>query len=246
MANFTNPMTDTLKLVQTETVHRGWFTPALAINVEEGFLLEHYRGSVYINSYSSNQLPPARRAPDAKDGDIIFRLNLGPRTQLIEGSLPTWEGYTRPYRFFIDLQIGDPSQLLTLYRQEADPVSMAVRAIKEAIQQYADRTIYEEILPLNLVAKAQSAFDRELGKCKAGIRILEVHDPMLGADPNYQPVMRRQLLFLKGSLTTLDGYVRDYEVQIELEIIDIYEYKHHELTGEKPLMPWLASLTSLA
>src|SRR5260370_13942844 len=58
---------------------------------------------------------------------------------------------------------------------------------------------------------------------------------MLGAAPNYQPVMRRQLLPLKGSLTTLDGYVRDYEVQIELEVIDLYNYKHHNLTGEKPL-----------
>jgi hypothetical protein len=42
MPNLQNPMTDALKLVRQDTIHRtGWFTSP-TINAEEGFLLEHY------------------------------------------------------------------------------------------------------------------------------------------------------------------------------------------------------------
>lgn len=235
MSNFNNPMTDMLKLVHIETIHKGWFSPAPNLNAGEGFLLEHYRGNVHIGSYSSQQLSPARQKLDVKDGDIVIRLNLGPRTQLIQGTMRTWDQYIRPYRLPVDLQIHKPAQFLMLYRQENDPVALAVRAIQEALQQYAARTVYEEIRPLNLVAVAQAAFDREPERCKAGLRILEVHDPELEMDQNYKPIKLRQLLPLKSSLTTLDGYVRPYEVQIELEIVNIYDYKSHDLTGEKAL-----------
>jgi hypothetical protein len=40
---------------------------------------------------------------------------------------------------------------------------------------------------------------------------------------------------MKGSIPTLDSYVRSYEVLVELEIIDIYEYKQHERQGEPTL-----------
>jgi hypothetical protein len=235
MDHFNNPLTDALNLVQVETIHRGWFTPAPTINAEEGFLLEHYRGNVHINWFTSKQLPPSRHAPDVRDGDTIFRLNLGPRSQLIQGTLQTWDSYTRPYSLLVDFQIGDPAQLLTLYRQEADPVGLAVRAIKEAIQDAASRTIYEDIKPANLVARVESAFYREPNQCKAGLRVVGVHEPSLGPDPSYQPVMLRQLLPLEGNLTTQDGYARKYKVQVELEVVNLYDYKHHNLTGEKPL-----------
>lgn len=235
MAHFNNPQTAALKLVQEEIIQRGWFTPAPTINVEEGFILEHYRGNMHINSFSSHQLSSPRRAPDAKDGDIIFRLNLGPRPLLVEGSLLTWEGYQRSYRFVVDLQMRQPAQLFLLYRQEADPVALVVRSITEELQKYASRTLYEDINPLNFVAKVESIFDHEPYKCKAGLAILEVHDPVLSADPHYKPVPLRQILPLTGTIPTQDGYKRNYEVQIELEVVNLFNYKRQEREGDHPL-----------
>ncbi|HEY1348439.1 MAG TPA: hypothetical protein VGF67_02290 [Ktedonobacteraceae bacterium] len=236
MASFHNPQTDALKLVHTETIQRGWFAPPPTLNAEEGFTLEHYRGNTHINTYSSAQSPSARRPADTKDGDSIFRLNLGPRSLLIQSNLLTWEErYQRPYSLVVDIQIRQPSQFLTLYRQEADPVALVARAITEAIQKYAGRTIYEDMHPFNLVARVQSIFDNEPQRCKAGIAIVEVHDPVLGPAPNYQPVKIRQILPLRGNISSRDTYTRSYEVQVELEVVDIYGYKQHEREGEHPL-----------
>jgi hypothetical protein len=236
MANFHNPQTDALNLVHTETIQRGWFAPAPAINAEEGFTLEHYRGSTHLHTYSSAQSPSSRRPTDTKAGDTIFRLNQGPRSLLIQGTLLTWEErYRRPYSLVVDLQIKQPAQFLMLYRQEADPVALVARAITEAIQKYASRTIYEDMHPFNLVARVQSIFDSEPQRCKAGIAIVEVHDPVLGPAPNYQPVKIRQILPLRGNISSRDAYTRSYEVQVELEVVEIYRYKQHEREGEHPL-----------
>lgn len=239
MQEIHNLMTDTLKLVNKDIIQRRWFNQVF--NSEEGFGLEHFRGGVHLGSLRSNQMPTGVQigqqfqALGAKDGDTIYRINLGPKVVVVEGSLRTLDGYTRAYKVSVELQVSEPSLLISLYLQEADPVHLAILGIQEAIQDYANRTIYENIHPTNIQGKARYAFDGEPGRSRAGIRILRTYQPAVDADSSYQPVNPKPILLLQGSLTTLEGYVRNYEVKVELHIIDLAQYKYLEATKAEPL-----------
>lgn len=234
-----NPMTDALKLVNTEIVQRRWFSSAL--NSEEGFSLEHFRNGMHLGSLRSNQtfagiqVGQQIQALDTRDGDTIYRINLGPKVIVVEGSLRTLDGYTRTYKVSVELQVSEPFQLISLYIQEADPVHLVSLGIQEAIQDYANHTAYEDIHPTNIQAKARYAFDLEPGRSRAGIHILRTYQPSVDADSTYQPIIRSPLLHVSGKLTTAERYERDYTVDVELEITDRLIYLQLEREGSAPL-----------
>jgi hypothetical protein len=241
MANIENPLTDALNLVETTTVHGFMRIFTQTIGSEAGFSLELFHGGAHRGSISSAQFQQAAQvkqrfqALGARDGDTLYRVNLGPRMQLVQDTLRTRDGYTRDYSITVELQIIDPSQFIELYRQGADPVHLVILGIKEALQEYGDRTFYEKMQPANIQTQAKYAFDRERDNLRAGIRINRTYQPTLGVDKNYQPINLSPVLKMKGQLTTLEGNERDYEATIELEIIDPQEYKHLEYTGAAPL-----------
>ncbi|MBV9227946.1 MAG: hypothetical protein JOZ18_01440, partial [Chloroflexi bacterium] len=241
MANVENPKTDALQLVQTTTVHGFWRIFGQTVTFEDGFSLELFRGGAHLGSILSVQAQQAAQmkqrfnALGAKDGDTLYRVNLGPKMLPIQHSLRTYDGYTRDYGVTAELQVIDTSEFIKLYRQGADPVSLVILGIKEALQEYGNRTIYEKMHPANIQAQAKYAFDKEPGNLRAGIRINRIYQPSLGEDKNYQPINRSPLTDLKGKLTTLDGYVRDYDVTIQLQITDPQQYMYLEGTGAAPL-----------
>jgi hypothetical protein len=240
MSNTVNPMTEGLKLVQTDTVHSFWRIFGQTVSFEDGFSLELFRGGAHLGSILSNQVQLVAQmkqrflALGAKDGDTIYRINLGPRMQQVQGRLRTQDGYTREYKVIVELQVLDSSQFIKLYLQGADPVNLVILSIVETIQEYADRTIYEKMHPTNIQAKAMYAFDREPGNLRAGIHINRAYQPFLGDDKAYQPINLSPLLNVSGKLTTHEGYMRDYAVTVELEIIDPVLHQQLDRQGTAP------------
>ncbi len=242
MANVENPKTDALQLVQPPTtVHGFWRILGQTVTFEDGFSLELFRGGTHLGSILSGQAQQTAQmkqrfqALGAKEGDTLYRVNLGPRMQLIQHSLRTYDGYTRDYAVTAELQVIDSSEFIKLYRQGADPVNLVILGIKETLQEYGDRTLYEKMRPASIQTQAKYAFDKEPSNLRAGIRINRTYQPSLSEDKNYQPINLSPLLDLKGKLTTLEGYVRDYEVKTQLQITDPQQYKYLEYTGAAPL-----------
>src|SRR5581483_7579107 len=241
MPNVENPMTDALNLVHSTTVRSFLSIFTQNVSSEDGFGLELFRGGTHLGSILSGQVQQATQmkqrfqALGARDGDTLYRVNLGPRMQLIQDRLRTYDGYTREYGVTVELQILDSFQFIKLYRQGADPINLVILGIKEALQEYGDRTIYEKMHPANIQTQAKFAFDKDPDNLRAGIHINRTYQPSLRDDKNYQPINLSPLLTAKGKLTTLEGNVRDYEVTMELQIIDPQQYKYLEYTGAAPL-----------
>jgi hypothetical protein len=187
-----NPLTDALKLVQIDTVSSFWHIFRKTISFEDGFSLELFRGGIHLGSILSSQvrLPVQMmqrfEALNAKGGDTLYRINLGPRIQVVQGKVQTMDSYTREYEVSVELQVSNTSQFIELYRQGADPVNMVIRSIRSVIQEYADRTNHEDMYAVNIQAKAENAFDREVSNLRAGICINRAYEPLLKADPTIQ------------------------------------------------------------
>src|SRR6266700_510373 len=228
MPDATNSMTDALQLVQTDIINN--LLPR-TINPENGFSLELFRAGNYVGSTRSNQTKPLV----ARKGDILYRINLGPHTQLVTGRLRAQGGYTREYSVQVGLQVMEPARFLELYRQGRDPVHLALQDIQAALQEYADRTTYERMHPANIEGKATYAFNKEPGNLKAGLRIVGVYQPTLGEDKTYQQINASPVIAVNGKLTTREGYVRDYTLTVELAVTDFQFYRYVEATGTSPL-----------
>jgi hypothetical protein len=171
----------------------------------------------------------------AKGGDTLYRINLGPKTRTIQYQLSTQDRYVRGYSVDVELQVIESFEFIKLYRQGADPVNLAILSVKEALQEYGDRTYYEKMSPASIQAQAKYAFDKEPKSLRAGIGIIRTYQPALGDDKNYKPTNCSPLLALSGQLTTLEGYGRGYEAKVELLINNLQEYKYLEYTGADPL-----------
>ncbi len=187
MSNETeNPLTDALKLVQTYTVRSFLNIFGQTVSFEDGFSLELFRGGTHLSSILSSQAgspTQMKQRFQALDKDILYRVNLGPKIQVVRDKLRTMDGYTREYAVSVELQVIDPAQFIELYRQGADPVNLVILGIKLAIQEYADRTNHEDMRTLNILGKARYAF---AGNLRAGIRINHTYEPVLKADPMIQ------------------------------------------------------------
>jgi hypothetical protein len=236
-----NPVTDELRLVETTTVHGFLNIFRQTVSAEDGFSLELFRGGTHLGSITASQMQQTGQmqqriqAMGAKGGDTIYRINLGPKTRIIQHQLNTQDRYVRGYSVAIELQVIDSHEFIKLYRQGADPVNLAVLSIREALQEYGDRTYYEKMSPASIQAQAKYAFDKEPKSLRAGIGIIRTYQPALGEDKNYKPTNRSPLLAMSGQLTTLEGYIRNYEVTVELLINNLQEYKYLEYTGADPL-----------
>jgi len=186
-----NQKTDALKLVWIDTVYSFWRS-AQTISSEDGFGLELFRGGIHLGSILSSQvsLHPQMKQRfqelNARKGDTCYRVNLGPRIQFIQGTLQTMDGYNREYSVIIELQVIDPLQFITLYRQGADPVNLVILNIESIIQEYAERTNHDQMIPTNIQSKAELAFASKPDCCIAGIQINRAYQPSLRGDPLIQ------------------------------------------------------------
>ncbi len=121
MSNVENPITDALRLIQTDTTHSFSRIFGQTVSFEDGFSLELFRGDVYLGSILSSlvqqvaQMKQRFRALRAKDGDTLYRVNLSPWVQPIQDRLQTKDGYTREYEVIVELQVCDSLQFIKLY-----------------------------------------------------------------------------------------------------------------------------------
>lgn len=233
MPDTKNIITDSLNIVQSQQI-RGLFRPP-TISAEMGFSKELFRSGTHYGSVRFDDTAKTVQSLEAKNGDILYHINLGSIIQIIEGQLRTNDGYIRSYRVTVELQIAQPAHFLAIYRQGGDPVNLAILGIKDTLHKYAAYTDHGQMSHMNLSSKAMYAFDRERENCKAGIKIIRAYQPYLGKDENYQPFNSNPLLTIEGSLTTYEGYVRDYTLSAEMQVCDAQEYKHFEQTDTPPL-----------
>jgi hypothetical protein len=231
MSKTTNVLTDALQLVQSSTINSIF---SKALYPEAGFSIELFRKGTFVGSLRPDQKQsPAQNPLLTKNGDTCYRINLGTQIQLILGTLRTKDGYTREYSVMVDLQVVSVSEFLERYLQRSDPIHLVILGIQDYIQEYADRTSYEEMHPTNILAKAMHAFDDEPERQRAGIRVVRAYQPTLEDDADYQPIYNH-LLSLTGNLNTIEDYTRTYDLTVELSVVDTQSYKNLESVGVAP------------
>lgn len=183
-----NTLTDQFNLVQREEVKGLFRLFTRQKSVSDGFCLvvfrkEEYRGSILSDDvYTEGDLKRRSERLGVRDGDIILRINLGPRPLSISEKLGTMDGYTRPYTLELEIRVSDPRSFSQRYLQWSDPVKLARIAIEGYLQRYAIRKKHDELREDMLRDYAEQAL-RESTNRSFGIEVVAAHKATLYMDP---------------------------------------------------------------
>src|SRR5437762_3218067 len=183
-----NTLTDQFNLVQREEAKGLFRLFSRQRSVSDGFCLavfrkEEYRGSILSDDvYTEGDLKRRSERLGVRDGDIILRINLGPRPLSISEKLGTMDGYVRPYTLELEIRVSDPRSFAQRYLQWSDPVKLARIAIEGYLQRYAIRKRHDELREDMLRDYAEQAL-RESSNRSFGIEVVAAHKITLFMDP---------------------------------------------------------------
>jgi len=219
-----NTLTDQLKMVAIEEV-RGLirlFTQRR--QTSEGFCLVVFRKESYLGTIVSDEVITEndikRRCErlGVRDGDTIFRVNMGPQPLTIRDRVGVRDGYTCSYEMHLELAVRDPQAFAVRYRQQSDPMNMARVAIEGSLQQYALRKEHDELREDMLRDYAERALDD--GSNRAfGLQVTRAHKCVIFADPQRaQELAIQQKSRLREAEIRANARVRELEARSNSDV----------------------------
>lgn len=183
-----NVETDKLGLVEMSSVKGGWF--GKTIRAAEHFCLVVFRGDTYLGTV----LPEDVRTEDAgkrvrklgaRDGDTVYRINLGPKSLELSGTVTTRDHFQRAYWSRIELKVTNISAFARLYRQGSDPVQMAIYALRRGFQDYAGLKKHDDLDRTQLPFHLPYALRPD---SSTGLSVSNVYELTLALDPNVKAI----------------------------------------------------------
>ena len=177
-----NIETDRLGLVQISTVTKsGWFSRP-TVTAAEDFCLVVFRGDTYRGTlYSNRARNGGVNSLDAKSGDTVMRINLGPQRVSVNGTVETRDGFKRAFRSLIDLRVTNSSAFARLYRQGSDPVDMAIHLLRGAYQGYANLKNHDDMNRAQMPFHLKPALAPDT---RTGLSVDSVYALSLDLDPH--------------------------------------------------------------
>lgn len=146
-----NEQTDVLDLVHVDTLNTGIFGEK--IGAAHGFSKEIFRQGLHTGSVrapeDTNLLAPDHN-PSTRElkvnGQVtLVNVNLGLRTLDLKGSFHTQDGFTPSYDVQLELRINNPLWFAQHYLRRSDPIALVKSAIIQEFNEYALRTIHENL-----------------------------------------------------------------------------------------------------
>src|SRR5579862_9341108 len=126
-----NPVTDSLRLVAYTTVKGGTWDWLLGrdVRTDEGFSQQIFTAAGEYRGEVNQRLSHL----SVRDGDLVVKVNLGPRFFEFRGSLAVRDGYTRAYVVRLQLAVQNSQSFALACKQESDPVALLRSAIDGAL-----------------------------------------------------------------------------------------------------------------
>lgn len=186
-----NSETDKLELVQPISARDvpGLFKRTLAS--KDGFCIEVFRGERHLGSIVSKDETlvsnPLRsfESLGVRRDDMLYRVNLGGKLFTLEGTFTTSDNLHPGYKVVFELAVANPSQFTTRYRQQDDPVRIALAALEGELRRYAGLRSYNRLKSDELGYRVEHTLN--VGNNKTiGLDVARVHDVVILADPHEQ------------------------------------------------------------
>lgn len=222
-----NTLTDQLNMVAIEEIRGLIRLFTRGRRTSEGFYLVVFRKESYLGTIVSddviteNDMKRRCERLGVRDGDTIFRVNMGPQPLTIRDRVGVRDGYTCSYEMHLELAVRDPQAFAVRYRQQSDPVNMARVAIEGYLQQYAVRKVHDELREDMLRDYAERALDD--GSNRAfGLQVTRAHKCVIFADPQRaQELAIQQKRRLQEAEIQANAKVREVEVRSNSEVESI-------------------------
>ncbi|HLW03090.1 MAG TPA: hypothetical protein VKT82_30850 [Ktedonobacterales bacterium] len=183
-----NEETDKLHLVEKSTVRGGWFGRT-TIAPADDFCLVVFRGDTRLGTLLSRSAGTQKALNEgvsklnARDGDTIFRINLGPQQIEVNGTVKTRDGFERVYRSLVELSVTNIPAFVSLYRQGSDPVKMAAGILRSAYQGYANSKDHDRMDETQMPFQLKPALSNN---SRTGLSVSAVYALSLDPDPHLQ------------------------------------------------------------
>lgn len=165
-----NPVTDGLHLVSYTTVKGGTWDWLVGRNVgtDEGFSQQIFTaGGEY-----RGQVDRRFNRAGVRDGDLVVKVNLGPRLYEFTGTLAVQDGHFRRYTVRIQLAAQNPYGFAVACKQEIDPVEALRSAIDGALLRWASQLQHDDVTPEAMRYRVTVA--AEMAKGQTGLAVQEV------------------------------------------------------------------------
>jgi hypothetical protein len=189
MANIETDKLDLIQPVSAEDA-RGWFRRK--ISSRDGFSIEIFRGERHLGSVSKEEtlvgdLSKIYENLGVRRDDTIYCVNLGGKLFTLEGTFTTSDGFHPGYKAVFELAVINPAQFIIRYRQQDDPVRIALAALEGELRRYASFRARDRLKSDELSYRLEHTLNA--GNNKAiGLDVVRVHDVVILADLHEQKI----------------------------------------------------------
>lgn len=161
-------------------------------------------------------------------------LDLNPLLTM-HSTLTTREGYSRDCTVQLELQVIDRLHYRQLLQENNDPLNLVATAIGGELTRNSRQQFYEDLNEPALRQLIERSFQQFSSHMAAGTQLISIHSLILGDDAHYKPFNFSPLVTCNGQITTLEGYVRSYELVVEFRINNRRLYQGLEYEGAAPM-----------
>lgn len=186
-----NIETDKLGLVQIVPVRGIMSLFGRTISVADGFSIEVFRGDRHHGSILSRDVALASDVKitverlGVRHDDTLYQVNLGAKLFTLEGNFATSDSFQPGYKVVLELSVLNPKQFVMRYRQQDDPVRVAIAALEGELRRYAALRLHNRLRTDDMRYRVEHTLN--VGNNKdIGLDVVRVHDVIIFMDPHVQ------------------------------------------------------------
>lgn len=215
-----NEQTDLLDLVRVETIKPSLF--GTKIVPAHGFSREVFRQGTHIGSVRApediNLLAPGQHPGmqelKASTQDTLVTVNMGLRTLDLKGIFYTEDGYKPTYDVQLEIRVNNPLLFAQHYMTRSDPIALMKSAIVQEFNEYALRTLHENLSQTKLRYDALSHIQSK----HVGVLVTQIYRSTIYSDEEFASRREREREADKQKheaklQAEVEGYRYGFEIQ---------------------------------
>jgi PDZ domain len=186
-----NIETDKLGLIQSVPVKGIMSLFGRTISVADGFSIEVFRSDKHHGSILSKDVALASDVKKTverlgvRHDDTLYQVNLGAKLFTLEGNFATNDQLQPGYKVVLELSVLNPKQFVMRYRQQDDPVRVAIAALEGELRRYAALRAHDRLRTDDMRYRVEHTLN--VGNNRdIGLDVVRVHDVIIFMDPHVQ------------------------------------------------------------